>query len=94
MVPAQKIWGLTSGTNFNWCLSNNQICHLGHFKLRKCPTLYVIDYIPLQVGVALGSLDSPQATLLVTSMIAIQFVVTFLLVPNTEQLCQSNKAFM
>ena len=54
----------------------------------------VNDYITLQVGVASGSLGSSQATRLVTSVIAIQFVVTFLLLPDIEQLWQINKAFV
>ena len=54
----------------------------------------VNDYIPPQVGVALGNLGSSQATRLVTSMMAIQFVVTFLLFPDTAQLWQINKAFV
>ena len=54
----------------------------------------VNDYITLQVGMAFGSLGCPQATRLVTPMIAIQFVVTFLLLPDTEQLWQINKAFV
>ena len=54
----------------------------------------VNDYITLQVGVALRSLGSLQATRLVTPMIAIQFVVTFLLLSDTEQLGQINKAFV
>ena len=54
----------------------------------------VNDYITLQVGVALGSLASSQATRSVTPMIAIHFVVTFLLVPDTEQLWQINKALV
>ena len=52
------------------------------------------DYFTLQVGVTLGSLGSRQATRLVTPMIAICFVETFLLLPDTEQLWQINKAFV
>ena len=46
----------------------------------------VNDDITLQVGVTSGSLGSSQATRLVTSVIAIQFVMTFLLLPDIEQL--------
>ena len=51
------------------------------------------DYISLRIEVALGSLGFPRANRIVRPMIAMQFVVT-LLVPDTEQLWQINKAFV